>query len=381
MKALVLSTNNYRSFPSRKQRFAQRLVERGFDVLYVEAPVTWLAAVHPKHWRKLNAWRSGAQQQASGLWTASPTPWLPYFKKYQRVADRDSLTYFNYLRGLADNWTRDVGIVLTYLPFVPRALQLLDAPAVYDCVDDHSAYPGLLDKATVDRLEARTADIASAVIATNETIAAKFSSHEDKLSLIQNGVDHELFAAPARAWLDTLTRLPRQRKILYVGAMREWFDVHTVGVVAAAYPDWQIDCYGDALPAVRDELAVHANVVFKGTVSQAVIARLAPQYDIALIPFVESALTAGVDPLKFYEYVAAGLPVVSSDIHALGAFGEEMVRLASSPEEFVTAMQDSIDADSLELRRYRVQSSKRFDWSFRIAEFDRVLDTLAHHES
>ena len=381
MKALVLNTDNYRSFPNRQERFAQRLAERGFDVLYVEAPVTWLAAVRPKHWRKLNAWRSGAHRQEGGLWTASPTPWLPYFKKYEGVADHDSLTYYNYLRSLAGDWTHDVGIVLTYLPFVPRTLQLLGAPAVYDCVDDHSAYPGFIDKATVERLEARSVDIASAVIATNETIAAKFSSHEDKLSLIQNGVDHELFAAPARAWLDTLTTLPRQRKILYVGAMHEWFDVHTLGVVAAAYPDWQIDCFGDALPVVRDELAVHANVVFKGTVSQAVIAGLAPQYDIALIPFVESPLTAGVDPLKFYEYIAAGLPVVSSTIHALGAFGEEMVRLASSPEEFVTAMQDTIDTDSVELRRYRVQSSKRFDWSFRIAEFDRVLDTLTCHES
>jgi len=381
MKALVLSTNNYRSFPSRKQRFAHRLAERGYDVLYVEAPVTWLAAVHPKQWWKLNAWRSGTHQQGDHMWTASPTPWLPYFKKYERVADHDSLTYYRYLWSLAGDWTTEAGIALTYLPFVPRPLQLLGAPVVYDCVDDHSAYPGLLLKATVDRLESRTADIASALIATNETIAAKFSSHEDKLSLIQNGVDHELFAAPARAWLDTLTTLPRQRKILYVGAMHEWFDVHTLGVVAAAYPDWQIDCFGDALPAVRDELAVHANVVFKGTVSQAAIAQEAPHYDVALIPFRDSPLTVGVDPLKFYEYVAAGLPVVSSTIHALASFGEGMVRLVSTPQEFVSAVQDTIDADSLELRRYRIESSRRFDWSFRIAEFDRVLDTLTHHQS
>jgi glycosyltransferase involved in cell wall biosynthesis len=252
---------------------------------------------------------------------------------------------------------------------------------VYDCVDDHSAYPGLLLKATVDRLEARTADIASAVIATNETIAAKFPSHEDKLSLIQNGVDHELFAAPALTWLDTLTTLPRQRRFLYVGAMREWFDVQALGAVAAAYPECAIHCFGEALPVVRDRLASHPNIVFKGTLSQAAIAQEAPRYDVALIPFRESPLTLGVDPLKFYEYVSAGLPVVSSTIHALEAFSEDTVRLASTPQEFVAAVQDSIDRDSLELRRYRVQSSRHFDWSFRIAEFDRILDTLTPNES
>jgi len=381
MKALILSTNNYRSFPSRKQRFAQRLVERGFDVLYVEAPVTWLAAARPKQWWKLNAWRSGTHQQGDHMWTASPPPWLPYFKKYERVADHDSLTYYRYLQSLAGGWTAGPGIILTYLPFVPTALRLLGGPVVYDCVDDHSAYPGLLLKATVDRLESRTADIASAVIATNETIAAKFLSHEDKLSLIQNGVDHELFAAPALTWLNTLTTLPRQRRFLYVGAMREWFDVQTLGAVAAAYPDCEIDCYGEALPVVRDELTVRANIVFKGTLPQAAIAQEAPHYDVALIPFRDSPLTVGVDPLKFYEYVAAGLPVVSSTIHALASFGEGMVRLASTPQEFVSAVQDTIDADSLELRRYRIESSRRFDWSFRIAEFDRVLDTLTHHQS
>jgi len=381
MKALVLSTNNYRSFPSRKQRFARRLAERGYDVLYVEAPVTWLALARPKQWWKLNAWRSGTHEQGNHMWTASPLPWLPFFKKYERMADHDSLIYYHYLQSLAGGWTAEPGIILTYLPFVPRALRLLGAPVVYDCVDDHSAYPGLLDKATVDRLEARTADIASAVIATNETIAAKFPSHQDKLSLIQNGVDHELFAAPAMTWLDTLTTLPRQRKFLYVGAMREWFDVQALGAVAAAYPECAIHCFGEALPVVRDRLASHPNIVFKGTLSQAAIAQEAPRYDVALIPFRKSPLTLGVDPLKFYEYVSAGLPVVSSTIHALEAFSEDTVRLASTPQEFVAAVQDSIDRDSLELRRYRVQSSRHFDWSFRIAEFDRILDTLTPNES
>lgn len=381
MKALVLSTNNYRSFPSRKQRFAHRLIERGYDVLYVEAPVTWLAAARPKQWWKLNAWRSGTHDQGNHMWTSSPTPWLPYFKKYERVADHDSLTYYRYLQSLAGDWTEGVDIVLTYLPFVPRALRLLGAPVVYDCVDDHSAYPGLIDKATVDRLEARTADIAGAVIVTNETIAAKFSSHENKVSLIQNGVDHQLFAKPAMTWFDTLTTLPRRHRFLYVGAMREWFDVQTLGIVATAYPDYEIDCFGEALPVVRNELAAHTNIVFKGTLSQTAIAQEAPHYDVALIPFRKSPLTLGVDPLKFYEYVAAGLPVVSSTIRALGTFGEDMVRIASTPQEFVSAVQDAMDTDSLELRRYRVQSSQRFDWSFRITEFDRVLDTLIGHQS
>jgi hypothetical protein len=163
--------------------------------------------------------------------------------------------------------------------------------------------------------------------------------------------------------------------------MREWFDVQALGAVAAAYPDCKIDCFGELLPVVRDALAARANIVFRGTVSQALIAQEAPRYDVALIPFRESPLTLGVDPLKFYEYVAAGLPVVSSTIHALGAFGEDTVRLASTPQGFVAAVQDTIDGDSLELRRYRVQSSRRFDWSFRIAEFDRILDALTPGES
>ncbi len=381
MKALVLSTNNFRSFPSRKQRFARHLVSRGYDVLYVEAPVTLLAAARPRQWRKLNAWRTGAHSQEEHFWTASPSPWLPFFKKSEWAAERDALLYYRWLKSLAGSWTSQLELVVTYLPFIPTALTLLHAPVIYDCVDDHSAYPGLIDKAVVNRLEARTADIASAVIATNETIAAKFPSHENSLSLIQNGVDHDMFAGPAAAWLETMQELPSQHRFLYVGAMREWFDTAVVAAVAQASPDSQIDCYGDALSSVRQKLAGHANIIFKGTMPQSAIAQIAPRYDAALIPFCDSPLTAGVDPLKFYEYVSAGLPVVSSPIQALGVFGDDMVRLASTPQEFVSALIEALAEDSLERRRFRIQSSRRFDWSHRIMEFDRVLDAVLHKQS
>ena len=381
MKAIVLSTNNYRSFPSRKQRFTHRLVQRGYDVLYVEAPVTLLAAAHPNMWGKLTAWRSGVRKQEPNLWIASPTPWLPYFKKVEAIADHDALTYLTWLRRLPGRWAEEASLVVTYLPFVPRTLELLGVPTVYDCVDDHSAYPGLIDRDVVDWLEQRTARIASAVIATNETIAAKLGAFTEKLTLIQNGVDHELFAAAAGAWLDTMEVLPREHKFLYAGAMREWFDTATLASVAAAFPGDQIDCFGEALPQVRRDLANYANIVFKGSHPQSEIAQIAPRYDVALIPFRESPLTQGVDPLKFYEYVSAGLPVVSSRIDALGAFDERMVRLAGTPEEFVVAIRETLAADSLDLRKYRVQASHRFDWSFRLAEFDRVVDAVSNKQS
>jgi len=379
VKALVLSTNNYRSFPSRKQRFAQRLVDRGYDVLYVEAPVTWLAGAYPRQWPKLNAWRAGARAQGQHLWTASPSPWLPLFKKYEHIADHDAVTYYRYLSRLRGGWTSDLGVVVSYLPFVPETLRLLKAPVVYDCVDDHSSYPGLIDRNTVIRLEQRTATIADAVVATNETIAGRFTPWLDKLSIIPNGVDYNLFAGPGMSALKPGSGLSRNHRLLYVGAMREWFDTDVVAAVARALPEYGIDCFGVALPSVRQALADLPSVRFEGSLPQQEIAQLAPLYDAALIPFRMSPLTQGVDPLKFYEYTSAGLPVVSSPIDALGVFDESMVRIAFTPDEFVSAVQSSIDSDSVELRLHRIESSRHFDWSYRIAEFDRVIDAILSH--
>jgi len=56
-----------------------------------------------------------------------------------------------------------------------------------------------------------------------------------------------------------------------------------------------------------------------------------------------------------------------------------MVRIAFTPDEFVTAVRSSMDGDSVKLRLHRIESSRRFDWSYRVAEFDRVIDGALHH--
>ena len=376
MKALVLSTNDYRSFPSRKQRFAGCLASLGMDVLYVEAPVTWLAALRPGHMRKLLAWREPPRLVAEHTWTISPSPWLPLFKRYERIADYNARRYRGFLDGLEGNWMEGVTVVLSYLPFIPDALTGVPAPVIYDCVDDHAAYPGLLRKETVDRLEARTARMASAVIATNQAIAVKLAEHASKLTVIANGVDYELFAAPARTLHEGAALLERSHRFLYAGAMREWFDVDAVAAVAVAFPSFVLDCYGLAMPAVRERLAPFRNVRLLGTVAQNHLAQVAPGYDLALIPFTDCPLTSAVDPLKFYEYTAAGLPVVAGPIDALGAFDERQVMLAGSPREYVEAVQAMLDADTAALRRFRTEDARRFDWSLRLAEFRQVVTSV-----
>src|SRR5262249_55743245 len=131
---------------------------------------------------------------------------------------------------------------------------------------------------------------------------------------VPNGVDVDHFsqrAAPA----DDVRDLPRPR-LGFVGGLSEWVDLGLVAHLARARPDWSLILVGpvgiDAAP-VRNL----PNVRLLGPRPYAALPAYLVAMDEGLIPFEQSPVTYHADPIKAYEYLAAGLPVVATDLPAL----------------------------------------------------------------
>jgi glycosyltransferase involved in cell wall biosynthesis len=139
----------------------------------------------------------------------------------------------------------------------------------------------------------------------------------------------------------------------YYGALEDWFDADLVADVAERNPGWRFVLVGRVVSVDASRLKRLPNVSMPGEQPYALLPGWLHGFDVAIVPFKRTPLTEATNPVKAYEMLAAGKPIVSVPIPEMVALGS-LVRLASTPEEFETAIADALrpeSADAIEARR------------------------------
>ena len=95
--------------------------------------------------------------------------------------------------------------------------------------------------------------------------------------------------------------------------------------------------------------------------------------DVALIPFRHEPVTYHADPIKAYEYLAAGVPVVATRLPALDRLAH-VVRLADTPQAFEAQIAAAIAEGTAERRAERQQEAQRHSWSARFSEIEALIE-------
>jgi glycosyltransferase involved in cell wall biosynthesis len=238
--------------------------------------------------------------------------------------------------------TRRLGIRHPILwAYVPQAEQLLDAidPSlvVYHCVDDIAAQKGV-DAESFRAAERRFAARADLVIVSSPALARRMRTLSDNVLDAPNVADTALFARAMDAGRvdPALAALPEPR-IVFTGAVTATkLDFELLEGLAELRPDWTLALVGpvgagDPSTDVA-ALAERPNVHLLGPRPYAELPVVLRGAAAALIPYARNELTASVFPMKVYEYLAAGRPVVSARLPALDGV-EEKLRAGASVAE------------------------------------------------
>jgi glycosyltransferase involved in cell wall biosynthesis len=264
--------------------------------------------------------------------------------------------------------------------YVPQAEALVDVlgpeRVVYHCVDDIAAQKGV-DSAAFREAEARFARRADLVLASAPALAERMRALSPHVVDAPNVADTALFATALEPGpIDAqLGALPRPRIVFTGAVVPTKVDLELVSELAAARPGWSIALVGGVglgdpatdVSALRNVPNVH----LLGRRDYDRLPEVLRGADAAIIPYAVNELTRSVFPMKVYEYLAAGLPVVSTPLPALA--GLQDIAFAADATAMAGALDAALAADDPSLRRARSDRARDHSWDRRLAEIAREL--------
>lgn len=196
------------------------------------------------------------------------------------------------------------------------ALQLTrrhrDIPLLYDAMDDFAAFYGGFSSWAMRRREDKIAASVNMMLASSTALLERFSGNVPRPVLARNACATEVLPDARRV------RYSSKPVFGYVGTIADWFDWPLVIKLALANPDTIVRLIGPIYSPPPAPLP--KNVELLPACQHPAAIAMMEDFSAGLIPFRNNALTSSVDPIKYYEYRALGLPVIST------SFGEMALR-------------------------------------------------------
>jgi glycosyltransferase involved in cell wall biosynthesis len=210
------------------------------------------------------------------------------------------------------------------------------------------------------------------VLVTSTFLEGVARARNPNVTMIRNGCEYSHFAEPPPV---TFRDRGGRRVIGYYGAISEWFDVELVAKIAQAYPDQLVLLIGADTARAGERLAGYENVILTGEVPYDSLPFYLHGFDVCIVPFKVVPLTLATNPVKAYEYLSAGKPVVSVDLPEIQQFGG-LVASAPSHDAFVRLVGEQLAAPGdLDRGAARRQFAAEQTWTHRIHQLRDALES------
>jgi glycosyltransferase involved in cell wall biosynthesis len=237
---------------------------------------------------------------------------------------------------------------------------------VYHCIDYFPAGQGGRKRTVIQQQEDQVLNNADCIFVNSRGLIEELKKRTHKtLTLIPSAVDVDHFQKTDEIHPD-LSTIPHPR-LGFSGTLDARFDSTLVESIARSRPDWQIILLGDQRPGFINSVSLHSlsNIHFMGKKPYQELPLWMNGFDVLIIPYVQSERTFYISPLKFYEYLATGKPIITVPLPEIMDY-QPHISLASSPVEFINAIDSAIASLSLSDMEKRRQIAKMNSWRNRI---------------
>lgn len=374
MNIICFGQQNWDVCWTGKQQLMTRLARRGHRILYVDP--TWDESPTPLR-RSLRALLPrgtpmGLRYEGPGQLHVFTYHYNPLLRWRMNVARERRM-----IRGIADRLGLQAPLVISLRPDAGRLMKEVKPQAkIYFAVDEMSAFGGTPDeqRAQIRAVEEALLQEVDLAIAVSPRLHQRFRELQPRSYLLENGADVEHFspASLSRSPSDpAVAMLPRPR-LGFVGQVDDRLDQPLLAAVARSRPEWQIVLAGRIKTEVDFSLLQSLpNIHFLGYRPYEELPSVLREFDVCLVPYQLTELTQACNPLKVFEYLATGLPVVSTPLAGLQAC-RQAVALVGDATEFERAVDAAIqDPDAGREERLAVAAANT--WDSRVDELERRM--------
>jgi glycosyltransferase involved in cell wall biosynthesis len=376
-KKILMAVANYYTSPFQvgSHHYARAFAKAGYQVCFVSNPISPLHAFfgdREHYWEKKRIWEKGGEDSGpiryyvpGALFTPQNKPLLSsnfVFHNWQKCS-------FPPLVEKLKSWGfGEVDIIWMDSPLFGFLQEQINCKhsilRIADYAKGFSAVSQVQFKA-----EMEIADRADLVLYTAANLKEKYPEIKDKTKMLHcpNGIDTEHFANADCSRPEELKNIPSPI-ILYIGAVHEWFDYQLLCKTAKALPECSFLIIGskdlqNRLPEKTD------NIFSLPPVPHNQISRFLSHANVGIIPFLRNPLVESIHPLKLYEYMFFGLPVVSTNWEELRQMSSPAL-LSDSHEEFIQNLKTALsEKDKTKYQTY----AKSNTWQQRVESIFKAL--------
>jgi hypothetical protein len=251
---------------------------------------------------------------------------------------------------------------------------------IYHVVDEYSAYSNIdfENKKRIQKQEQKISEKADMIITVSKSLYDSKRALNNHTYLVPNAVDYHAFA---RA-LNSEKQLPTDISCLprpiigYSGLIASKLDFNLLKYMSEAHPNWSIAMVG----FIKDKycefeiklLKQSKNVHFLGLKNIDKIPYYIKAFDVCIAPYKINEHSRNMSPLKIYDYLATGKPVVTTNFTASYLF-KEVIKIAKSKEEFIKHVKDSLSENNNNLILRRRNIASKNTWEQRVESISQII--------
>lgn len=378
---LLFAHNAWSEVWRNNQHISSRLARENL-VLYVEPKIYSLSKLRRGQVPKAEWAQPRLRHAQDGLWLYRHPVWAPrmpaklgldrLIQRLRRAALQHAMRQLKFNKDFI-SWT-----------YQPRDSELTGQMGerfiIYSVVDEYAAFGHQTPEKQrfIREREQELLRMADLVFVTSPALYTSKSPFNLHTFWVPNGVDFTLFE---KAWQanvplpEDIAQLPRPI-VGYSGHISGRLNLPLLAQLASRRPEWSFVLVGSVwetgAEAQLATLRNLSNVHFLSQKPAAQVPHYISAFDVALIPYYQNEESRNINPIKLYEYLAMGKPVVSVDIPALDGF-RQVVRIGDSVETYSEQIQTALTENSPGLISERRQLAAANTWDQRAEQISRLL--------